>query len=501
MSFEFNPALHEDFYKSGHPAMLLPGTTLGYSNFTPRSTHREPKPEGVIWFGLQAWRDDYLIRQWNDNFFSKSRKDVVGEYDDVVKSCIGPDASSKHIGDLHDLGYLPILLKSLPEGTLIPYRVPALTIRSTHPKFAWLPNKLETVMSNNLWLPTTSATTSFGYRRVSEEFAKKTGAPKEFVQWQNHDFSMRGMEGLWACAASGAGHLLTSHGTDTVPAILFLKKFYGADYKKQLVGGSVTATEHFVTCAGSAKMGELAYLEWLITKVKPSGIISLVSDTWDLWRVLTDYLPKLKETILKREGKVVIRPDSGDPVDILCGDSNAPEGSPARLGVIRLLYKVFGGVTNAAKFIELDPHIGAIYGDSITPARQREILQRLMNMGFASSNIVFGVGSFTFQMVTRDTDGWAMKGTYVEQDGKGYNLSKSPVTDSGSKKSASGLLAVIDRNKTKGLSGLVPPDYQLVENCSWEQEKGGALGARFLDGAPQDFQTYSEICQRVESYL
>jgi nicotinamide phosphoribosyltransferase len=363
-----------------------------------------------------------------------------------------------------------------------------MTVRSTHPKFAWLPNKLETVMSNSLWLPTTSATTALRYRKVFEKFAKQTGADQAFITWQGHDFSMRGMEGTWAAAASGAGHLLSFHGTDTIPAILFLKQFYGADYKTSLVGGSVSATEHFVTCAGSAIKGEKEYLKWLITEVKPAGIISLVSDTWDLWKVLTEYLPALKDIIMAREGKVVIRPDSGNPVDILCGDMDAPIGSPARQGVIRLLYKVFGGKTNAAGYIELDPHIGAIYGDSISPERQYDILYNLKAMGFASSNIVLGIGSYTYQHVTRDTDGWAMKGTYVEIDNKPYNLSKSPVTDSGSKKSASGLLKV---------ESVANGGFVVRENCSWLEEDQGELKTVFEGGDAVGFQTYDEICARV----
>lgn len=491
MSHEYNPALLEDFYKSGHPAMLLKGTSMGYSNFTPRSTHRVPKPDGVIWFGAQAWVKDFLIRQWNDNFFSKSRKDVVGEYDDIIKSCIGPDADTSHIGHLHDLGYLPLIIKALPEGTLVPYGVPALTSRNTHPKFAWLPNKLESIMSNNLWLPPTSATTSFLYRKEFERQAKRTGTPKDLIQWLGHDFSMRGMEGDWACAASGAAHLLSFSGTDSIPGILFLRDFYGAKPTKQLVGGSVTATEHFVTCAGAAIMGELEYLKYLITVVKPKGIISVVSDTWDLWRVLTEYLPALKDIILARDGKVVIRPDSGDPVLILCGDDSFPEGHPARLGVVRLLYRVFGGTTNHAGFIELDPHIGSIYGDSITLDRKREIARRLEAMGF-DPQVVLGIGSYTFQMVTRDTDGWAMKGTYIEYLKRFFNLSKDPITDSGSKKSASGLLRV-----NPGYNGKL----ELVQNCSWAEEGGGELRTIFEDSDLENETTYDEVKARVQAYL
>jgi nicotinamide phosphoribosyltransferase len=487
MSFEFNPACMEDFYKSGHPAMLLPNTTVGYSNFTPRSTHRDPAPVGPIWFGYQAWRDDFLIRQWNDNFFNKDRKDVVGEYDELIKTSIGPDADTSHIGHLHDLGYLPILIKGLPEGSLIPYRVPALTIRSTHEKFAWLPNKLESTMSNNLWLPPTSATTSFLYRKEFDAQGKRTGTPKELIPFLGHDFSMRGMEGDWAAAASGAAHLLSFSGTDTETAILFLRKFYRAS---GFIGGSVTATEHWVTCAGAAVMGEFEYLKYLITVVKPKGIISVVSDTWDLWKVLTEYLPALKDIILARDGKVVIRPDSGGPVKILCGDDSFPVDSPPYKGVVQLLWEVIGGSVNSKGFKVLDPHIGSVYGDSITLDRKKRIGRLLEAKGFDPDGVL-GIGSFTFQYVTRDTDGWAMKGTYTETDGIPYNLSKSPVTDSGSKNSASGLLRVDQTSN----------GFSLKENCTWAEEAGGALQTTFKDSKAEDFQTYDEIKDRMSKLL
>lgn len=490
-NFFVPPHLNEDFYKAGHIDQYELGVQQVYSNFTPRSTHREPAPDGIIWFGLQAFVQDYLIHQWNTRFFQEKRDTVIKQYKRVMDNCLGPDSCNiNHVGELHELGYLPLIIKSLKEGTLVPYRIPVFTSKNTDDKFAWLPNKLETVFSDHLWLPPTSATTAFGYRREFERKAKQTGSSLEFVKWQGHDFSMRGMEGTWASGASGAGHLLSFTGTDTIPGILFLEQYYGGDIEKELIGGSVAATEHSVICLGM-KDGERATIKRLITVVYPKGIFSLVSDTWNLWKLITEHLVSLKPEIMARDGKLVIRPDSGKPADILCGNPNASDRNE-RMGVIRLLYEIFGGTKNAAGYIELDPHIGAIYGDSISPATQVEILSRLAAMGFASSNVVLGIGSFTYQFATRDTDGWAMKATWAEVNGEARNLSKDPVTDSGTKKSASGLLAVLEGSNK---------ELRLFENCSKELESMGLLEPVFVNGQLKRFQTVSEIRNRVESYL
>lgn len=489
--------LLKDGYKVGHPFQYPKGTNRIYSNMTPRSSRvvdpETGKPaDKVVVFGPQYLSKEYLLEHFNFHFFGISKKDVLRLYKRRIDNYLGKDAITfDHIEALWSLGYLPLEVKALPEGTLCPLRVPYLTIQNTHPDFGWLTNSLETLMSNVLWLPITSATTAFGYRQRFESFAKKTGSNLAFVPWQGHDFSMRGMSGLEAAMLSGAAHLLSFTGTDTIPAIDFLEKFYGADCERELVGGSVPATEHSVMCMG-LKEGEFETFRRLITETYPRGIVSIVSDTWDFWTVLTDYLPRLRSEILSRDGKVVIRPDSGDPVKIICGDPDAPVGSPARLGAIRLLYNTFGGTKNAAGFIELDPHIGLIYGDSITPERQYEILRRLASMGLASSNVVLGVGSFTYQYVTRDTYGQAMKATYGEVNGKGQAISKNPATDSGTKRSASGLLRV-DQGEDGNLI--------LKENCSEEEEKGGLLHTIFKDGKLYNPQTLSGIRKRLESYL
>ena len=390
----------------------------------------------------------------------------------------------EHIASLHDLGYLPIEIKALPEGSRVPMRVPCLTIVNTLPEFYWLTNFFESIMSAVIWQPITSATIAHEYRKILDKYAEETGMLKEFVQWQGHDFSFRGMSSLESAILSGMGHLLSFTGTDTIPAIDAMEQYYNADAEKELIGGSVAATEHSVMCAG-AKDGEIETFKRLVTEVYPSGIVSIVSDTWDLWKVCTEYLPILKEDILKRDGKVVIRPDSGNPVLIICGN---PDGKTEaeKKGVVELLWDVFGGTETGKGYKLLDSHIGAIYGDSITRDRAKEICQRLKDKGFASQ-VVFGIGSYTYQYNTRDTFGMAMKATYVEINGEGREIFKDPITDDGTKKSATGLLEV---TKETG-------NYVLHDRVSKEKETKGELMTIFKDGILLKEYSLQEIRQTL----
>lgn len=488
------PVLLKDGYKVGHPFQYPDKTTMVYSNLTPRSSRVEGAT-GAIAFGFQYFVLEYLQKQFNEGFFWQPKDTIMAAYKRRIANYLGPLKSYDHIADLHDLGYLPLRVKALPEGTLCPLRVPMLTIRNTHPSFGWLTNMVETLMSDVLWLPITSATTAFDYRKVFEAYARLTGGDSSFVKWQGHDFSMRGMEGVEAAAKSGAAHLLSFTGTDTIPAIDFLEHYYGADCEKELIGGSVPATEHSVMCMGG-EGNEYETIKRLITEVYPSGIVSIVCDTWDFWKVLTETLPSLLDEILARDGKVVVRPDSGDPVDIICGDRGLDnrEMHPARWdGAIQTLYNTFGGTVNSKGYIELDPHVGLIYGDAITRSRQAEILRRLASKRFASTNVVLGIGSYTYQYVTRDTYGLAIKATYGEIDGVGRSLFKSPKTDDGMKNSARGLLRVIDADGEGHLA--------LDEDVSWEVEAQGELQPIFHDGAAMNLTTLAEIRARVEAQL
>lgn len=244
----------------------------------------------------------------------------------------------------------------------------------------------------------------------------------------------------------------------------------------------------------------------------PTGIISLVSDTFDLFKVVTEYLPKLKEIILARDGKLVIRPDSGDPVDILCGEvietteysdekrdfitidtSDIDRSLPKYKGVIELLWDIFGGTTSSTGYKVLDSHIGTIYGDSINYDRAQKIFERLDAKGFASTNVVLGVGSYSLAFVTRDTHGSAQKATYIEilQGDKpvGIEIFKDPITDGGVKKSAKGLLQVYEED------GVI----KLKDQCTWEEEGKGLLQVIFEDGKFYNETTLTRIREKLNN--
>ncbi|TBO43938.1 nicotinate phosphoribosyltransferase [Pedobacter kyonggii] len=483
-----NPLLLTDGYKVDHRRQYPENTTLVYSNWTPRKSRLE-NVNHVVLFGLQYFIKKYIIEDFNQNFFNQPKEEILKKYTRRINNYLGENlVGIQHIADLHDLGYIPMVFKSLPEGAEVPLRVPMFTMYNTKSEFFWLTNYFETLLSAVVWLPCNSATIAKQYRAILDQYAAETSSVPEFVDWQGHDFSMRGMGGIEAAVTSAAGHLLSFTGTDTIPAIDFLEEYYNADSDKELIGGSVAATEHSVMCMGTST-GELETFKRLILEVYPKGIVSIVSDTWDLWKVLTEYLPVLKDHIIARPGKVVIRPDSGDPVDIISGNPKGKNENEKK-GVIELLWEVFGGKTNDKGFKELVPQIGAIYGDSITTERATQICERLKAKGFASTNVVFGIGSFTYQFNTRDTFGFAMKATYGEVDGIGREIFKDPITDDGTKKSAKGLLKIF-----KNAEG----DYELKDQCSWEEEAQGELKEVFRDGKLLIDYSLAEIRERLKN--
>lgn len=429
-----------DFYKLSHRNQYPEGTEAVYSTWTPRASRMKGVTE-VVAFGFQAFVKNYLINFFNENFFNRPKEEVLSEYLRIVKYTLGvTDPDTSHIAELHDLGYLPLLIKAIPEGTKVPLRVPMLTIENTNPKFFWLTNYIETLASCELWLTCTSATIAHQYRKLLDKQALETVGNTEFVQFQGHDFSMRGMSSLESAANSGMGHLLSFVGTDTIPSIQAAETFYNANVEKELVGTSIPATEHSVQCSYG---NDMKYFENIITRVHPSGFVSIVSDGYDFWEVIGNVLPTLKNKIMARDGKVVIRPDSGDPVKIVCGDPNG-ETELERKGAIEALWDIFGGTVTEKGFKVLDSHIGLIYGDAITLERAEQITDQLKTKGFASINVVFGIGSYTYQYNTRDTFGFALKSTSCTVSGEEKQIFKSPKTDDGIKKSQKGRVQVVD---------------------------------------------------------
>jgi nicotinamide phosphoribosyltransferase len=543
------PHLILDSYKLGHIDQYPEGTEYVYSNLTARSAGHAKMGKlydnKVVFVGLQGFVKEFLIEAWNEHFFKRPKDEVIAEYKRRCDNFLGPDAvRTDHIAALHDLGYLPIIIKALPEGSRVDIKVPFLTIRNTLPQFFWLTNYLETVLSDELWQQITVATITYEYRRILNKFVDLTGSDLQFADWQIHDFSMRGMVGWHGAAKGGAAHLFISRGTDTLPAIDWLEEYYNADVTKELVAGSVPATEHSVMCMGGQGLlgeEELATFRRLITKVYPGGIVSIVSDTWDFWRVITVYARELKEEILARkvnalgQAKVVFRPDSGDPVKIITGLTvkeitdvdwdnafDVAEVSPDVVkldgkfyeyeleyhfegsvrsmtlgrevpehevkGAVECLWDIFGGELTAKGYKTLNQRVGLIYGDSITLERAEQILQRLMDKGFSAGNIVFGVGSFTYQYITRDTFGMAVKATWGVVNGKPLDIQKDPKTGDGMKKSATGLLRV----ETEG------DKFVLYDKQSIHDEMLGELETVFVDGQLLRDETFATVVERLK---
>lgn len=519
-----------DGYKLDHRRQYPKGTEYVYSNWTPRSNEyfKEAK-DGCVVFGIQYFIKKYLIEYFNRNFFELDENHAVESFKRRIDTFLGENnVGTEHIRELHKLGYLPIKIKALPEGSICPIRVPMLTVINTDPRFFWITNYLETIISCELWLPMTSATTARIYRKEIERHAKKTGFGEDVaLGFLCHDFSMRGMAGLEASITSGMGHLTSFFGSETIPAINAVEKYYNADAEKELIAATVPASEHSVMCAGGYD-NEFETFKRFITELYPKGFVSIVSDTWDLWKVVTEYVPCLKNEILGRDGRLVIRPDSGNPIDIICGINPAEiqevdgkyyhntewaySGKPKYIidyikthsenlniknseisesevkGVYELLWDIFGGTINDKGYKVLDPHIGVIYGDSITIERQKEIYRRLEEKGFAATNLVLGIGSYTYQYRTRDSLGFAMKATWCQINGEPKEIFKKPKTDSGMKNSLKGLIRV-----DKDENGI----YYATDCVTKEQEDGGCLEVVFENGELKKEVSLKEIRERL----
>jgi len=499
-----NPLLLTDGYKTSHHRMYPEGTTLVYSNFTPRNVKYMPEgAKKIVVFGLQA-TIRYIDEIYNENFFKKDKAFVCGEAKEYLSAYLGTDYDVSHFEALHDLGYLPICVKGLEEGSIITEKIPVMTIYNTHPDFYWLPNFLETLISSLIWKPMHSASMAYGYKTILTKYAKLTDKDNlGFVDFQGHDFSFRGMQHPEAAVTSALGFLTSFKGTDTIAALQGAEKYYNS----KDVGYSVPASEHAVMTA-YGKENEIDGFRRLMQQY-PTGILSVVSDSFDLWKVCTEYMVEMKDEILARDGKLVLRPDSGDPVDIICG-LNSKEGfeeslkdgvyqkhsqwfvgqnEPKVKGVIELLWDVFGGTVNEQGYKVLDPHIGCIYGDSITLEKAEQICMRLKDKGFASTNVVLGVGSYSLGYATRDNQGGAVKAVYCEVNGVGREIFKDPITDDGTKKSAKGLLRV-DKD-------FLGKDYILMDEVTWDEERTGLLKEIYSCGIFHSVTTLHEIRARL----
>lgn len=566
---KLNPMLMTDFYKTIHHLAYIPKLDYLVSYWTPRMT-RIDGVDKVVSFGQQAMVKEYLINLFNDNFFNRDWEEVKAEYEELISNTMTVQASdTSEMKRLHDLGYLPIRIKSVAEGERVNIKTPMFEVTNTVKGFGWLVNYLETYMSVNIWFPMTTATIAYEYRKIVNKYFEKTvenGIPATACG----DFSMRGMTSPESAMKASAGHLTSFTGTATIPSIVWLEQYYNCDSRKEVVGKGVPSTEHSVM-SSYGREGEFECYRHLIEDVFKTGPLSMVSDTYDYWNVITNYLPRLKNSILNRDGKIIIRGDSGDPVDIICGELKASdymvvnglteegikdyfkkyaeehydfggthtswykvriadklyevtcehawvedeedsdgmyiaeveyvdvkeiEITPAMKGTVELLWDIFGGTVNSKGYKVLDPHIGAIYGDSITLDRAKAIYARLEEKGFAVNNCTLGVGSYSFQYNTRDSLGFALKATNSVIDGVEKHIYKDPVTDkvkgNNFKKSQRGMCYVY-----RDGDDILYTDEHTIEELKEEKYADNLLQTIFEDGKVVNEVSLAEIRGRL----
>ena len=424
--YKINSLLLKDFYKAVHSEMLNPGMTKSVSYYTPRKSRVNRWPK-VVNFGLQMFIKNWLIDEFNENFFNRPEDEVVAEYKRVLDNAMGKDIYDiNKVRKLHKLGYLPIEIISIPEGIEVPMRCPIFGITNTHDEFAWLPQALESLISAEVWYPMITATVGHTYRQIVDKYYDLTCDDNVPHRRALGNFDFRGDMGVDAALKAAAGWLMSFVNTATVPAIPFMEQMYNCDCTKEEVGFGSVSTEHFVMCSNFAVDGdERTFLKRLLTELYPNTSFSCVCDSYDYWNVVENILPSLKDEIMAHNGCFLVRGDSGDCVDVVTK-------------TVFKLWELFGGTVNTKGYKVLDPHVKALYGDSITVERAEKIYQILMDNGFAASNVSLGVGSFSMHCIeedgmlkpfTRDTFSSCIKACDAIINGKEYPIFKDPKTD------------------------------------------------------------------------
>lgn len=447
--------LMSDFYKQAHAEQYPEGITKLISYATARMTRipKEMYGDKLTVFGIQAYVKDFLIERFNETFFNVPLEEAMAEYKEIIGETFPIQyVDTGKFEALHKLGYLPIEVGCLAEGTRVPIRsafelpegqcqVPFMYIINTHPDFPWITEFLESVTSSEVWYPMAIANQAYYYRQIVNKWYGVTGCDDAARKSAISEFGFRGGKSSDAAIKASSAFLTSFNKTATIPAIKYMHDYYGDPVKE--IGGGMISTEHSVMCSNFAVDGdEETFLKKLFSQIYPAGAVSVVMDTYDYWANLERCgAGELKDLIMNREGTVFFRGDSGDPVDIICGynpkkyssltqvklsRADVSVGEPFYvedelryyklvkvdgkdeyvtvdekpvevMGTVELLWNMFGGTVNEAGYKVLDKHVRAIYGDSITPTRAEQMYRRLAEKGFAACNVALGAGSFSTQ--------------------------------------------------------------------------------------------------------
>lgn len=465
MRIAYTPILAVDSYKASHKWQYPDGTDYVSSYVEARANNSGLDLSGSVFFGLQP-----LLRQMAETPITAA---------DIARAAAlfaghgVPffEEGWRWILDQHQ-GRLPVEIRAVSEGTVVPFGNAVVQLVNTDPKAFWLTSYLETALHRAVWYGSTVATISWAVKQILREFWIKTSdAPVESLDFKLHDFGARGASSAESAALGGMAHLVNFKGTDTVEALLAADEFYG----EPMAGFSIPAAEHS-TITSWGRDGELAaYANMLSQFGGPGRLVAVVSDSYDIFHAVEKlWGQELRAQVLDMGGTLVIRPDSGDPVEVVAK-------------VLHLAAEAFGTMINSKGYRVLNPAVRVIQGDGVNPHSIRAILNRMDADGFAIDNIAFGMGGALLQKVNRDTFSWAMKASAIGIGGQWRDVYKAPVTDQG-KGSKRGRLALTCR---EGEGWRTVP----LDSCS---DADNRLRPVFVDGALVSTTSFAEVRVRAE---
>ena len=467
-----NALLLCDTYKTCHDRMYPNSLNTLVSYWVPRkSMFQNEENQKMVFFGLQAFIQEYLVEYFDKNFFKVPLEDVLATYRKYLNIQLGEgNYDIDKIVNLHNLGYLPLRIDAIPEGSKVNMGIPCIRVTNTNKNFAWLVQWIECILQSELWKTCNHATIGNMYYKISKYWYEKNVDSNIDPRMAFADFGMRGMSCMNEAVRCSAAWLLSANKTSSIPALPYIDKYYDADCSFNHIGIGAVSTEHSVMGANYALDGdERTFVKRLLTELYPNSSFSMVSDTYDYWNMVNNIIPSLKDEVLAHNGKLLVRPDSGDQYETV-------------INTVLSLWDTFGGDLNTKGYKVLNPHIGVILGDN---------------------NVIFGVGAFCFTAIfegdkmivnTRDTWGVAMKATYGQFGDKELMIYKDPKTDTDNlKKSHKGLIFVErDGDNFKATDGFLYNTY-----FEYAQTHESAMRAVFIEGKMVNRESFTTIRERL----
>lgn len=460
--YNSNFILNTDSYKASHWKQMPPGTTGQFSYIESRGGDHD----ATLFFGLQMFLKEYLS------------KPVT--YDDITEASdfcaahgvpFNYDGWSKLVSK-HN-GVLPIKIRAVKEGTIVPVSNVLVTLENTDPEFYWITSYLETSMLRAIWYPTTVATVSWDIKQIIKGYLDETGDPTG-LPFKLHDFGARGVSSFESAGIGGCAHLANFMGSDTITGILYAKKYYN----EQMAAFSIPAAEHSTITSWGREAEADAYKNMLTQFAKPGSILAVVSDSYDILKACDIWGTTLKQQIIDSGATVVIRPDSGDPATVV-------------LDVVRRLDSHFGSVVNSKGYRVLN-HVRVIQGDGVNEASIRGILMNLQFAGYSADNVTFGCGGYLLQIPHRDTQRFAQKCSAAKINGEWIDVYKDPITDSG-KKSKRGRITLLQKEK----EFMTVRESETINYPEWSE----ALETIWEDGKLLVEYTLSDIRELSNTFL